>query len=37
MPIAVRVVTEEEFDDWLRQTKSAAIRNDVGQLAAAQD
>ena len=37
MPIAVRVVTEEEFDDWLSQTKSAAIRNDVGQLAAAQD
>ena len=37
MPIAVRVVSEEEFDDWLNQTKSAAIRTDAGQRAAAQD
>lgn len=37
MPIAVRVVTEEEFDNWLKQTKSAAIRNEAGQLAAAQN
>lgn len=37
MPIAVRVVTEEEFDDWLKQTKSAAVGNGAGQLAAAQD
>jgi cytochrome c oxidase subunit II len=35
MPIAVRVVSEAAFADWLAQTKSAASGNGAGQLAAA--
>lgn len=37
MPIAVRVVTEEEFADWLDKTKTAALGDGAGQLASAQD
>ena len=37
MPIAVRVVSEAEFADWLAKTKTAASRNDGSQVAAAQE
>ena len=37
MPIAVRVVSEAEFADWLAKTKTAASRNDGSQMAAAQE
>ena len=37
MPIAVRVVSEAEFADWLAKTKAAASLGDAGKLAAAQD
>ena len=36
MPIAVRVVSEAEFADWLAKTKASASRNDGSKLAAAQ-
>jgi cytochrome c oxidase subunit 2 len=36
MPIAVRVVSEAEFADWLAKTKSTASRNDGSKVAAAQ-
>jgi heme/copper-type cytochrome/quinol oxidase subunit 2 len=36
MPIAVRVVSEAEFADWLK-TKAAASLGDAGKLAAAQE
>lgn len=37
MPIAVRVVSEAEFADWLTKTKTAASRNDGNQVAGAQE
>ena len=37
MPIAVRVVSEAEFADWLAKTKTAASRNDGSPMAAAQE
>ena len=37
MPIAVRVVSEAEFADWLAKTKATASRGDASQLAAAQE
>jgi len=37
MPISVRVVTEEEFADWLAKTKPAAAVDGAGKVAAAQD
>jgi len=37
MPIAVRVVSEAEFADWLAKTKAAASLGDAGKLAAAQE
>ena len=37
MPIAVRVVSEAEFADWLAKTKTAASRNNGSQMAAAQE
>ena len=36
MPIAVRVVSEAEFADWLAKTKASASGNDGSKLAAAQ-
>jgi cytochrome c oxidase subunit 2 len=36
MPITVRVVSEQEFADWLTKTKATASR-DTGKVAAAQD
>jgi cytochrome c oxidase subunit 2 len=37
MPIVVRVVTDEEFADWLAKTKPkpSAARDDAGQVASA--
>ena len=37
MPIAVRVVSEAEFADWLAKTKAAASLGDAGKVAAAQE
>ena len=37
MPIAVRVVSEAEFADWLAKTKAAALPNDGSKVAAAQE
>ena len=37
MPIAVRVVSEEEFNDWLAKTKAASAQGDPSQLAAAKE
>ena len=37
MPIAVRVVSEAEFADWLAKTKASASRNDGSKLAAAHE
>jgi len=37
MPIAVRVVSEAEFEDWLAKTKTAAARDRAGQVAAVQN
>lgn len=37
MPIAVRVVSEAEFADWLAKTKTAASRNNGNQMTAAQE
>ena len=37
MPIAVRVVSEEEFADWLAKTKAASAQGDQPQLAAAKE
>jgi cytochrome c oxidase subunit 2 len=37
MPIAVRVVSEAEFADWLAKTKASASRNDGSKVAAARD
>jgi heme/copper-type cytochrome/quinol oxidase subunit 2 len=37
MPIAVRVVSEAEFADWLAKTKPTASRNDGSKVAAAQE
>lgn len=37
MPIAVRVVSEEEFNDWLAKTKAASAKDDPRHLAAAQE
>jgi cytochrome c oxidase subunit 2 len=37
MPIAVRVVTDEEFADWLAKTKPAASLDGAGKVAAAQN
>jgi cytochrome c oxidase subunit 2 len=37
MPIAVRVVSEEEFAGWLAKTKASASLDDAGKVAAAQD
>ena len=37
MPIAVRVVSDEEFADWLAKTKSTASRENAGKVAAVHD
>jgi cytochrome c oxidase subunit 2 len=37
MPIAVHVVSEAEFADWLAKTKASASRNDGSKVAAAQE
>jgi cytochrome c oxidase subunit 2 len=37
MPIAVRVVSEEEFNGWLAKTKAASAKDDPRHLAAAQE
>jgi cytochrome c oxidase subunit 2 len=37
MPIAVRVVSETEFADWLAKTKTAASRDGASEVAAAQE
>jgi cytochrome c oxidase subunit 2 len=37
MPIAVRVVSEAEFEDWLAKNKSSAARDSESQVAAAKD
>ena len=37
MPIAVRVVSEAEFEDWLAKNKSSAARDGESQVAAAKD
>jgi cytochrome c oxidase subunit 2 len=37
MPIAVRVVSEAEFEDWLSKNKSSAARDGESQVAAATD
>jgi cytochrome c oxidase subunit II len=37
MPIAVRVVSEAEFADWLAKTKATASRDDASKVAAARD
>jgi cytochrome c oxidase subunit 2 len=37
MPIAVRVVSEAEFNDWLAKNKASAAREDANKVAAAQD
>jgi cytochrome c oxidase subunit 2 len=37
MPIAVRVVSEEEFNGWLAKTKAASAKDDPRQLAAAKE
>jgi cytochrome c oxidase subunit 2 len=37
MPIAVRVVSEAEFNDWLAKNKSSASNDDSGKVAAAQE
>jgi len=37
MPIAVRVVSEAEFADWLAKTKASAARDDAEKVAAAHD
>jgi cytochrome c oxidase subunit II len=37
MPIAVRVVSEAEFAEWLAKTKASAARDDAKQVAAAHD
>ncbi|MGA7455784.1 MAG: cytochrome c oxidase subunit II, partial [Methyloceanibacter sp.] len=37
MPIAVRVVSEAEFADWLAQTQPAASLVGAGKVAAAQE
>ena len=37
MPIAVRVVSEQEFADWLAKTKASASRDDASKVATARD
>ena len=37
MPIAVRVVSEAEFADWLAKNKASASNSDAGKVAAAQE
>ncbi|MBK5198978.1 MAG: cytochrome c oxidase subunit II [Methyloceanibacter sp.] len=37
MPIAIRVVSEAEFNDWLAKTKATASRDDASKVAAARD
>lgn len=37
MPIAIRVVTDEEFADWLAKAKAAASRDDAKRVAVAHD
>lgn len=37
MPIAVRVVSEDAFNDWLAKTKAASAKDDPRHLAAAQE
>jgi cytochrome c oxidase subunit 2 len=37
MPIAIRVVSESEFADWLAKTKASAARDDDDKVAAAPD
>ena len=37
MPIAVRVVSEAEFADWLAKAKASAARDDTKEVAAAKD
>ncbi len=37
MPIAVRVVSEAEFADWLAKNKSSASKSEGGKVAAAQE
>jgi cytochrome c oxidase subunit II len=37
MPIAVRVVSEQEFADWLAKNKASASRDDAGKVATARD
>lgn len=37
MPIAVRVVSEQEFNDWLASTKQAAAPAESGKVASAQE
>jgi cytochrome c oxidase subunit 2 len=37
MPIAVHVVSEEEFNDWVAKTKASAARDDGSKVAAAQE
>jgi cytochrome c oxidase subunit 2 len=36
MPIAVHVVSEEEFSDWLAKQKSSASRDEPGEVATAE-
>ena len=36
MPIAIHVVTDEEFADWLAKQKSSASRDDAGKVATAE-
>jgi cytochrome c oxidase subunit II len=37
MPIAVRVVSEAEFEDWLAKNKSSAARDDANRVATVQE
>ena len=37
MPIAVRVVSEAEFEEWLAKNKSSAARDDESKMAAAEN
>jgi cytochrome c oxidase subunit II len=37
MPIAVRVVSEQEFNDWLAKNKASASNDNEGKVAAAQE
>jgi heme/copper-type cytochrome/quinol oxidase subunit 2 len=36
MPIAIHVVSDEEFADWLAKQKSSASRDEAGKVATAE-